>query len=148
MNSLTENKYSIAWFIRQCLENAFRGIDKERVLREAENGGISNQVLPNLAFRLTAFLYNAGYTSSIISPGSIRIKLHNQSLTVAINNVGVFVLDIKGDHFDAGTWKEPVINEEAPIPLNEAAVNPAAKKQQLQGIPAKLEQHKDLIKLF
>lgn len=148
MNGLTENKYSIAWFIRQCLDNAFRGIDKERVLREAENGGISNQVLPNLAFRLTAFLYNAGYTSSIIPSGSIHIKLHKESLAVSIDNVGVFVLDIKGNNFDAGTWKEAVVNDDTPIPLNEAATNPAVNKRHLQGIPAKLEQHKNLVKLF
>jgi len=194
MDGLSDNKYSIAWFIRQSLENVFAAIGMERIWHEAkdqqanftfENGKLStdapgkklpltvqqsavlSQGLLNLALKLPAFLYNAGYTGSIISSNSIHIKLHNQFLGVDINSVGLFILDIRGNKFHARTWQEAAVNEGAPIPLNEVAVKHATHKRNLnveaevsesinrdidflkgklegylnkQGIPTKLEQ--------
>lgn len=158
MDGLSDSKYSIAWFIRQSLENVFAAIGMEGIWREAENkhtnftfengslttdaagkklplnrqqSAMLSQGLLNLALKLPAFLYNAGYTGSIISSNNIHIKLHNQFLGVTIDGVGFFILDIRGNKFHARTWKEAAVNEGAPIPLSEVRVTHATHKRNL-----------------
>jgi hypothetical protein len=82
MHHLTDNHYPIAWFIGQCLEHAFRQKDEER----AE--------LTKFTLKLPVFLYNAGYTPSIIPPGSIHIKPDSHRVHINIDNVGQFIYDI------------------------------------------------------
>jgi len=85
MQNLTENRYSIAWFIRQCMENVFR--QKEREGAE----------LTKFALKLPVFLYNAGYTDSIIPPESIHIKQEGRQVDISIDHVGQFIFDISAN---------------------------------------------------
>ena len=111
MHHLTDNDYSIAWFIRQGLENAFRQKDGERapIIQ-------LNQELTKFTLKLPAFLYNAGYTSSIIPPGNINIKQQGRIVDISIEHVGQFKYDIQTKSVNAllttpDEKKEPVIPE-------------------------------------
>jgi len=111
MHHLTDSHSSIAWFIRQGLENAFRQKDGERVPIIQ-----LNQELTKFTLKLPAFLYNAGYTPSIIPPGNINIKQQGHIIDINIDNVGQFKYDIQTKRVDAQLTtpdekKEPVIPE-------------------------------------
>ncbi|WP_298733800.1 hypothetical protein [uncultured Chitinophaga sp.] len=89
MYTLTDKHYSIAWFIRQCLENAFRQQDG----KPAQHLQL-NQELTKFTLKLPAFLYNAGYTPAIIAPDSIHIKQQGLIADISIDQVGQFRYDI------------------------------------------------------
>jgi hypothetical protein len=176
MNGPTDKSYTVAWFIKQNLENAFRETGIDALLRNAENekvnftfenGNIStdtpgktvkldkqqtarlSQAMLNLALKLPAFLYNSGYTSAIISPNTIHIKLHNNFLGVTIKSVGLFILDIKGNKFHARTWKEAPVNEGAPIELGELMVKGSTHKRNLNvasNVSEKIDRDVDFLK--
>jgi hypothetical protein len=111
MHYLTDHHYPIAWFIRQGLENAF--LQKEG--QPAQSTWL-NQELTKFTLKLPAFLYNAGYTSSIIPPGNIHIKQQGRILDISIDDVGQFSYDIRANKVHAlltirGNRTEQVIPE-------------------------------------
>ncbi len=176
MNGPTDKSYTVAWFIKQNLENAFRETGIDTLLRNAENekvnftfenGNIStdaparsvkldkqqsarlSQAMLHLALKLPAFLYNSGYTSSLISPNSIHIKLHNNFLGVTIKGVGLFILDIKGNKFHARTWTEAPVNEGMPVELGELMVKGSTHKRNLRmesNVSEKIDRDIDFLK--
>lgn len=95
MHQLTDNRYLIAWFIRQCLENAFRQKDGE-----GRPGITLSQELTKFTLKLPAFLFNAGYTPSIIAPGNIHIKQRDHIVDINIDELGQFSYDMQTNKLD------------------------------------------------
>lgn len=120
MHQLTDNRYLIAWFIRQGLENAFRQKDRKRIT--------FNQELTKFTLKLPVFLYNAGITPSIISPGGIHIKQRRQIVDINIDDVGQFSYNMQTNKLDVPA-----------VPDKQATAIPEIK--------AHWQQHKHLVKI-
>ena len=124
MHHLTDSHSSIAWFIRQGLENAFRQ-------KEGERAPIIqlNQELTKFTLKLPAFLYNAGYTPAIIPPGNINIKQQGHIVDISIDHVGQFKYDIRTKR------------------VNALLITPDEKKEPaIPDIKAQWQKHKHLVK--